>query len=118
EQVISALMSSGTIKDAAAATGLSERTIYDRMNKGSFQALYMAAKADLVRAAVFNMTSQLQTAISTIIEIMQNTDTSPAIRLQAAQTILNHAGKFAERLQADETRVTDQVESNRFDPFC
>lgn len=117
EQIIAALLNSGTLKTAAAAAGLSERALYDRMNRGEFQALYKAAKADLIRAAVFNLNNQLQEAINTVAEIMTDKDNNPAIRLQAAQTILNNAGKFAQRLQADETSVIVQLESNRFNVF-
>jgi hypothetical protein len=112
EQIIAALLSHGTIKAAAAAVGLSERAVYDRMNAGEFQALYKAAKADLIRAAVFNINSQLEAAITTVAEIMSNPDNNAAVRLQAAQTILNNAGKFAQRLQIDETGVINQLEDN------
>ena len=114
EQIISALLTQGTIKAAAAAVNVSERTIYDRMNNGEFQALYKAAKADLIRAAVFNINNQLQAAINTVIDVMQNENNNPAIRLQAAQTILNNASKFAKRLQTDETSVIMQNENNDF----
>lgn len=114
EQIIAALLSTGTIQAAAAAVGLSPRTVYTRMQAGDFQALYKAAKADLIRAAVFNINNQVQAAINTVIEVMQDENNNPAIRLQAAQTILNNAGKFAQRLQTDETSVTMQLESNRF----
>lgn len=117
EQIIAALLNTGTLRAAAAAVGISERTIYDRMNNGEFQALYKAAKADIVRAVVFNINNQLQAAIDTVAEIMQNGDNSPAIRLQAAQTILNNAGKFAQRLQTDETGVLTQIDNNRFSPW-
>lgn len=114
EQIIAALLANGTLRAAAAAAGISERTIYDRMNNGDFQALYKAAKADLIRAAVFNLNNQLQTAIDTVVQVMQDENNNAAIRLQAAQTILNNAGKFAQRLQTDENSVTNQIESNRF----
>lgn len=114
EQIIAALLNNKTLKTAAAAAGISERAIYDRMNDGDFQALYKAAKADLIRAAVFNLNSKLQEAIDTVAEIMADQDNNAAIRLQAAQTILNNAGKFAQRLQADENSVIHQVDSNRF----
>lgn len=114
EQIIAALLANGTIKAAAEAVGMSERAIYDRMNGGDFQALYKAAKADLIRAAVFSINNQLQAAINTVMEVMKDENNNPAIRLQAAQTILNNAGKFAQRLQTDETSVTMQLESNRF----
>lgn len=114
EQIIAALLNSGTIKAAAAAAGVSERTVYDRMNEGGFQALYKAAKADLIRAAVFSLNSKVQAAIDTVAAVMQDENNNAAVRLQAAQTILNNAGKFAQRLQADETSVITQVESNTF----
>lgn len=82
EQIIAALLANGTLRAAAAAVGISERTIYDRMNEGDFQALYKAAKADLIRAAVFNINNQLQAAIDTVVEVMQNPENNAAIRLQ------------------------------------
>lgn len=115
EQIIAALLANRTIKAAAAAVGISERALYDRMNHGEFQALYKAAKADLVRATVFNLTDQLQAAINTVVDVMQNEENNAAVRLQAAQTILNNAGKFAQRLQTDEAGVLSQVSNNRFD---
>ena len=114
EQLIAALLNNGTIKAAAGAVGISERALYDRMSKGEFQALYKAAKADLIRAAVLNLNRQLQAAIDTVVEVMQNPDNNAAVRLQAAQTILNNAGKFAQRLQVDETSVIIQQESDKF----
>lgn len=114
EKLVVALLDNGTIKAAAAAAGISERALYDRMNTGEFQALYKAAKADLIRGAVINLNNQLQAAIDTVGEIMSNPENNPAIRLQAAQTILNNAGKFAQRLQDDETRVSRQIENNMF----
>ena len=69
EQIIAALLSTGTIQAAAAAVGLSPRTVYTRMQAGDFQALYKAAKADLIRAAVFNINNQVQAAINTVIEV-------------------------------------------------
>lgn len=114
EQIIAALLANGTIKATAAAVGLSERTIYDRMNTGDFQAAYKAAKADLIRNAVFNLNTQVQAAVDTIAEIMTDTENSPTIRLQAAQAILNNAGKFAQRLQDDENAAKAQNDSNKY----
>ena len=114
EKLIAALLNHGTIKQAAAAAGVSERTMYDRMNSGEFKELYKAAKADLIRGAVFSLNGKLQEAIDTIAGIMADESTNAAIRLQAAQTILNTAGKFAERLQADEKDIERQIERNQF----
>lgn len=114
EEIIAALLANGTLRAAAAAAGISERAIYDRMNDGDFQALYKAAKADLIRAAVFNLNRQLQAAIDTVTDVMQNEENNPAIRLQAAQTILNNAGKFSQRLQVDENSAITQADNSTF----
>lgn len=114
EQIITALLSNGTLKAAAAAVGISERCIYDRMNEGEFIALYKSAKADLIRGAVVNLNMQLQSAVDAVCDIMNNKDNNPAIRLQAAQTILNNAGKFAARLQGEEQSVITQNDNNLF----
>lgn len=114
EQIIAALFSNGTIKAAAAAVGISERSLYDRMNNGEFIALYKSAKADLIRGAVVNLNNHIQSAINTVSDIMNDKDNNPAIRLQAAQTILNNAGKLSQRLTAEEQSVNAQRDINYF----
>ena len=77
-------------------------------------ALSEAEAADLIRAAVLSLNGKVQAAIDTIADVMNNEQNNPATRLQAAQTILSSAGKFAQRLQADESSVIMQIDSNRF----
>lgn len=114
EQIIAALLNNGTIKAAAAAVGISDRALYDRMNEGEFIALYKAAKTDLIRGAVININSQIQSAVQTVVDVMNDPDNNPAIRLQAAQTILNNAGKFSQRLAIEENGVVSQRNDNKW----
>lgn len=114
EQIIAALLNNGTIKAAAAAVGISDRSLYDRMNDGEFIALYKAAKADLIRGAVININSQIQSAVQTVVDVMNDKDNNPAIRLQAAQTILNNAGKFSQRLAIEEDGVISQRNDDKW----
>ena len=111
EQIIASLLQHGTIKDAAQACDLSPRTIYDRMNDREFRAEYMGAKTDIIRKAVFTINEKLSTAVDAVTEIMADKDNNPAVRLQAAQTILNNAGKFAERLTHDEYQSRNEGKS-------
>ena len=111
EEIIAALLQHGTVKDAAAAAGTTPRTIYDRMNDREFRAEYMEAKNDIIRKAVFTINEKLSAAIDAVAEIMTDKDNNPAIRLQAAQTILNNAGKFAERLTHDEYQSRNEGKS-------
>lgn len=110
-QLVAALIEHGTIREAAKAAGIGERSFYDRMKSPEFQILYDSAKADIMRAAVLNISKHLQTAVDTIAEILQDKDINPATRLQAAQTILNHAGKLQERLADQDERATKKPPS-------
>ena len=112
EEIIAALLQHGTIKDAAAAAGTTPRTIYDRMNDREFRAEYMEAKNDIIRKAVFTINEKLSAAIDAVAEIMADKDNNPAVRLQAAPTILNNAGKFAERLTHDEYQSRNEGKSS------
>ena len=114
EQLVVAILDHGTIREAAQAVGLAERTVYDRMTKSNFQAVYRAAKNDLIRSAVLNLNRRIQSAVDVVASIMEDEEINPATRLQAAQTILNNAAKFATRLQADEAAVVSQREMDQF----
>lgn len=111
EAIIAALLQHGTIKEAAAAAGTTPRTIYDRMKEKDFRAEYAQAKNDIIRSAVFSINGKLAAAIEAVAEIMTDKEVNPATRLQAAQTILNNASKFAERLTKDETAARQEGES-------
>ena len=81
------------------------------MNDREFRAEYMEAKNDIIRKAVFTINEKLSAAIDAVAEIMTDKDNNPAVRLQAAQTILNNAGKFAERLTHDEYQSRNETKS-------
>lgn len=102
EELIAALLQHGTIREAAAAAGTAPRTFYDRMKDTDFRALYTEAKNDVLRKAVFAINDRLSEAVDTVTAIMSDPNNNPAIRLQAAQTIINNAAKFSERLVKDE----------------
>lgn len=117
EELIAALMLHGSVKEAAAAAGISTRTMYDRMTDTEFAEAYTHAKGDIIRHALNSINSKLNAAIETVAEIMADKEVNPATRLQAAQTILNNAGKFTERLTDCEcatTTLTDRVNNPQF----
>lgn len=107
EQIIAALLQHGTIKAAAEAAGTTPRTIYDRMREKDFRAEYEDAKTDIIRKAVISMNEKLSAAIDTVCDIMNDESANAAVRLQAAQTVINNAGKFADRLSRQEERSRD-----------
>ena len=112
EEIIAAIMEHGTIKAAAESAGISQRAIYDRMNGDTeFIKAYRAAKGEILRAAVMSLNSKVSDAIETIAEIMQDRNEKASVRIQAAQTIINNASRFAERLTALE--LEEKHEANK-----
>jgi len=102
EEIIAAILQHSTIKEAAAAVGITPRSIYDRMEDRAFRSEYMSAKDDIIRGAVFNINRRLSEAVDTVAEIMQDKNNNPAVRLQAAQTLMKNAAAFSDRLTKDE----------------
>ena len=112
EKIIAALISSGTIAEAARSLDVTPRTLYDRMACKEFKALYHGAKTDIIRGAVLKINQKLTEAIDTVSDIMSDKEVNPAIRLQAAQTLINNASKFSERLQHEElSNIENNVKS-------
>lgn len=111
DRIISALLTHGTIKEAAAAADTTPRTIYNRMKNREFRAQYEAAKNDILRTAYIAINGKLTEAIQAVAEIMSNPENNPAVRLQAAQTIITNAAKFSERLHTDEYNARQEGKS-------
>lgn len=105
EEIIAALLQSGSIAQAAQLTGIGQRTIYDRMGTRDFKAAYSAAKSDIVRAAVLTMNRSLSAAVEVVTGIMNDDTNNAGTRLQAAKMIIENAAKFSDRI-AEEDRKT------------
>jgi len=111
EQIIAALLNSGSIAKAAEMTGIAPRTIYDRMGYREFKAAYSAAKADLVRQAVLNMSRNLSAAVDVVTEIMNDDGNPAATRLQAAKMIIENAARFTDRINDADRYTAEQASS-------
>lgn len=108
EEIVAALLESGTIEKAAQKVGISVRTLYERMHEDSdLITLWAETRTDVLRATVTNINQRLAQAVDTIGKILEDENNAPGLRLQAAQIILNHAGKIAERLRGEE-KSTDR----------
>ena len=93
-EVVAALIEQGSVAKAAEAVGLAPRTLYDRLNDKDFVIIYREARTDVMRSAVLMLNKRVVEAIETVAAIQADTSVNPAIRLQAAQTLIKNAAAF------------------------
>ncbi len=98
--VIAALMSGATIGYASLRSGVPERTIQRRLADPTFRAKLEAAQAELVAATARVMLGSTTEATANLIELMRVAP--PAVRLGAARTIFELAGKWRFEVELEE----------------
>lgn len=106
EIVISALLSEPTISKAAERCGLSQRQIYERMRQGGFKKEYSQAKKDILESVANSLQTRLTAAVETEMQIMQDSENSPQIRLNACNLIFNQCQKLTETVD-----ILDRIET-------
>jgi hypothetical protein len=109
EQIISALLTTGTARKTAEMCGISERTLYTRMSDDAFKVLYGAIKGDILRQATHIFNEKMLDAVNVIAEIMHDKEASHSDRLKACAMIIDNAGKFADRLDSTESRTANAI---------
>ena len=108
DRIILALLSAPTVREAAAAAGVSERTVYARLKEPAFNQRLAEARREMWRGHAVALQAKLGGAIETIAEIMESENAPSQVRLNAAESIVRNAMKiseqadFAERLEAIE----------------
>lgn len=106
EVVIAALLNEPTVSKAAEKCKLSERQIFERMKQPSFRQEYNRAKRQILESATNALQARLTAATETTIEIMQNKENSPQIRLNACNLIFNQCQKLTETVD-----ILDRIET-------
>ena len=113
EQIIAALFSTSSNKEAAALAGISTKTLYSRLAQPEFQEKVRAARRELLESVATEIQRCTTSAVRVIAEIREDEMVNPAIRLQAADAILRHTVKLTDlvdlsaRLEAMESKVND-----------
>lgn len=112
EKLISALVSSGTIKEAAKAAGCSESVIYNRLRDEKFFELLQIHRSEYLREALNAIQKNTLAAVNTIAEIMQDKSVNPQWRLLAADSILKKHAELTSQLASKENSFIDRGELN------
>lgn len=115
EIIITALIDCTTIREAASKVGLTERAIYDRMKTDAFRALYKQVREQILNTATARLQSCTNTAITTLEDVMSDTDASPQTRVNAASALLQYCLKFTQctdlQQQVDDFNTSGYVDA-------
>ena len=103
-KAILALLSTKSVSEAAQQAAVPERTLWRWLSDPLFRAYLAGAEADLLDAATRSLLQMQGNALETVQTIMQGSE-SDAVRLRAAQTVLDHLLKLRE-LRNVEQRLT------------
>ena len=98
-RLISALLSSPTIKQTAKTVGISETAIYTRLRKPDFRAKLQNARDTQFQVISSKLEDANFKALNTLISILDDKEVSAGIRVRASQTLLDVSLKNRE--QAD-----------------
>ena len=116
--LIAALATGATVRDAAAAAGVAERTVYRRLEDPTFRHQVDDARAELIATAVARLGAAATKAVGKLEDLL--TAESEAVRLGAAKAILDAALRWrehqdlTERVAALEAHLTQEGGSKRW----
>ena len=107
EQALAALMVYPTRKAAAAAAGITERTLRGYFKNEEFRARYREQYAEVIEDAARQSQQSLQRALAVFSEVMDDPEERAAVRLQAAHLAADYAMRLTE--QADVMNELDKL---------
>ncbi len=111
ESAITALVTYPKIKDAAAACGISEKTLHAWLNDKDFAEKLKMTQDIITRRAIDRVLLSVNQALDVLQDIMTDKENNASPRVTAAKAILDHALKVYElqtvqqRLDALERRL-------------
>ena len=104
EALISALLTTPTLADAAHTAGIGEVTAWRWLKDATFQAAYREARRQVVQQAIVQVQQATGEAVETLRQVMQAADAPASAKVSAAKTILETAVKAVE-LEDLEARI-------------
>lgn len=96
QKALLALLTSPTREKAAAAAGITSKTLRSYLADPDFQAEYKRAFSGLVEEATRQAQQAIAPALLTLREIVEDTDENAQARISAARSILEYSMKLTE----------------------
>ena len=109
-----ALLEHPTLRDAAAAIGVGESTLYRWTQLPTFKTAYMDARREAVRQSIAHLQSATGEAVTCLRDVMKSAKASDSAKVSAARAVLELALKaveiedLAERLATLEKLMGDK----------
>jgi len=97
EKLLAALLTSRTKKEAAAAAGISDRTMRSYFEDKEFCQRYREAFAGVVQDATRRAQQLLEPALSTLQTVMEDEEIPAQARITAAKSIIDYSLKLTEQ---------------------
>jgi hypothetical protein len=96
EEAIASLLVHRSIEDAARAAGVGYKTLLRWMEIPEFQARYLLARRKAVHQAIARLQQATGAASLTILKLMTDPNVPAAVKLRAAESVIDHAIKAVE----------------------
>lgn len=96
QKALLALLTSSTREQAAAAAGITSKTLRGYLADPEFQAEYKKAFGNMVEDATRQAQQAIAPALSTLREIVEDTDENAQARISAARSVLEYSIKLTE----------------------
>ena len=104
EALISALLTTPTLTDAAQTAGIGEVTVWRWLKESTFQTAYRDARRAVVQQAITQVQQATGEAVETLRTVMQDPEAPASAKVSAAKNILDMAVKAVE-LEVLEARI-------------
>ena len=95
KQLVSVLLTTRTIREAAEISGVSERTIRRHLHDENFLELYRELQEEIVEKNNAYIQSKVHTALDVLIDIIEAPETTTNNKIKAIDVLLNHSFKYA-----------------------
>ena len=106
ELILAALLINPTVRAASQACGVSESVIYSRLKEPDFRERYDKERREMLTQSAAALQTHLGAAIEAMGEIVNDKETNPQTRLNAAEAVIRNTLKLTER-----TDVLDRLDA-------
>lgn len=105
-KAIAALLSTRNVSEAAQASHVGERTLYRWLTLPDFRAAVTEAEGEAIDAAARRLIGLQDDAITTLQAVLDDSQAGAAVKLRAAQAVLDYLLKLRE-VRSIEQRLTE-----------